>query len=241
MLWRNGHRTSYLLVLLTLAAAVLRAVGLNSQLWCDEIVTVVNSIHVPTRALLTSYFYDNQHTLYSLLAQACVALFGDQPWAVRLPAMVLGTASVPVLFLLGQELTDRFEALTAAGLLAVSYHHVWFSQNARGYTALMLAALLATWCLVRGLKGPGWRPWLFYAATVALGLYTHLTMVFVAVSHALLCGWLVLRPEGRPEGWPRPDWRRLAAAFVLAGALTFLLYAPCSPTSCTSSCTSPRA
>jgi len=214
----------YLLVLCTLLAALLRVIGLNSQLWCDEIVTLVNSIRVPTWTLLTSYFYDNQHTFYALLAQASVAVFGEHPWTVRLPAMILGTASIPALYFLGRELTDRFEALAAAGLLAVSYHHIWFSQNARGYTALMLATLLATLCLVRGLKQPGWRPWLLYAVIVALGMYTHLTMIFVAFSHALVCGWVVLRP-GQAGGW-QTSWQRPLAAFVLAGSLTLLLYAP---------------
>ena len=153
--------------------------------------------------------------------------------------MVFGTVSVPVLYLLGRELTDRAEALIAAGLLAVSYHHIWFSQNARGYTGLLLAALLATWCLVQGLRKPGWRPWLLYAVTVALGMYTHLTMIFVAISHALVCGWwvmsgewLVVRRDKPTHHSPLtthhspPDWRRPAVGFVLAGTLTLLLYAP---------------
>jgi len=216
--------TAVILVFFTLIAAVLRAISLDSQLWCDEIVTVVNAVRVPTKTLLTSYFWDNQHALYALVAQASVAVFGDQPWTVRLPAMLFGTACVPVLYLLGRELTSQFEALAAAGLLVVSYHHIWFSQNARGYTALMLAALLSTWCLVRGVKEARWRPWLLYAVVVALGMYTHLTMLFVAVSHAAVCLWLVLGPNNA-AGW-RTNWRRPAGAFALAAALTLLLYAP---------------
>jgi len=213
-----------LLGLLTCVAAVLRVISLGSQLWCDEIVTVVNAVRVPAGTLVTSYFWDNQHTLYALMAQASVGVFGESPWTVRLPAMVCGTLCVPVLYLLGREVTDRFEAGAAAGLLAVSYHHIWFSQNARGYTALMLAALLATWCVVRGLKRPGWRPWLAYAPVVALGMYTHLTMLFVVIGHALVCAWLVLRPRCTVL-W-RTDWRRPATAFALAGGLTLLLYSP---------------
>jgi mannosyltransferase len=214
----------YVLGLLTLAAAGLRALGLNSQLWCDEIITVVNSVRIPTRTLLTSYFYDNQHTLFSLLAQGSVAIFGEHPWSIRLPAMLLGTASVPGLYFLGRELTSRFEALSAAGLLAVSYHHIWFSQNARGYTALMLAAVLATWCFVRGIRGTNRWPWLLYAIVVALGMYTHLTMLFIAISHALICLWLVARPNTAKVRLT--SWKRPAVGFLLAAALTLLLYAP---------------
>jgi hypothetical protein len=235
---RRSAWTLSLLLLFTGVAAVLRTVGLNSQLWCDEITFEVDSVRKSTLSLLTTYSYDNQHTFYALLAQAAVMLFGDEPWVLRLPAMVFGTTSVAVLYLLGRELTRRIEALAAAGLLAVSYHHIWFSQNARGYTALMLADLLATWCLVRGWKRPSWRPWLLYAVVVALGMYTHLTMLFVVVSHAILCGWLVLRsirenrePRIEHGDYLSPpaihlDWRRPVVSFALAGMLTLLLYAP---------------
>ena len=175
-----------ILMLLTFTGAVLRSISLNSPLWCDEIVTVVQSVRIPTRLLLTTYFYDNQHTLYSLLAQGSVSIFGDAPWVVRLPAMICGTACIPALYLLGREFAGEFESLGAAGLLAVSYHHIWFSQNARGYTLLMLAAILATWLLIQGLRRPGFRPWFLYALTVATGMYTHLTMVFIPISHALI-------------------------------------------------------
>lgn len=211
-------------MLLTFTGAVLRSISLNSPLWCDEIVTVVQSVRIPTRLLLTTYFYDNQHTLYSLLAQGSVSIFGDAPWVVRLPAMICGTACIPALYLLGREFAGEFESLGAAGLLAVSYHHIWFSQNARGYTLLMLAAILATWLLIQGLRRPGFRPWFLYALTVATGMYTHLTMVFIPISHALICSLLWLLPQEEMK-W-LTGWKRPAAGLVLSAILTLVLYGP---------------
>jgi 4-amino-4-deoxy-L-arabinose transferase-like glycosyltransferase len=211
------------LAVLTTAAAVLRVISLNSQLWCDEIIFEVNAVREPTWDLITHYSYDTQHTFYALLAQGFVAIFGDHPWVVRLPAVLCGTLSIPALYRLGMEVTDRFESLAAAGILAVSYHHVWFSQNARGYTLLLLAALLATLCLVRGLRSSAWGPWIAYAVIVALGAYTHLTMVFLAISHALICAGLLLRPTN--HRW-KCDWRKATTGFALAALLTVLLYLP---------------
>src|SRR4029077_5336713 len=94
------------LILFTVAAALLRSIGLNSQLWCDEIFFEVNAVREPTWQLLTRYFYDTQHTFYALLAQASVAVLGDPPWVVRLPAMIFGPLAVPALYRLGIEVTS---------------------------------------------------------------------------------------------------------------------------------------
>ena len=41
------------------------------------------------------------------------------------------------MYLFGTEAANRKEGLLGAALLTFSYQHVWFSQNARGYTALL--------------------------------------------------------------------------------------------------------
>jgi hypothetical protein len=108
--------------------------------------------------------------------------------------------------------------------LAISYHPIWFSQNACGYTGLMLATLLATWCFVEGRRHGAWPWWAAYAAIVALGSYMHLTMVFVAVAHAMVVGGLVVGAV-----WRRRSVRfatRPALAIVVSGVLTIVLYAP---------------
>ena len=44
------------------------------------------------------------------------------------------------------------EALPAYPLIATSYHHVWFSQNARAYTTLALLRLVTSGLLLRVLR-----------------------------------------------------------------------------------------
>jgi mannosyltransferase len=209
---------------LTLLAALLRAIGLDQGLWFDEIYSLVHSVRLPLSDWLTVYRSDNQHPLYALLAHLSVGAFGEHPWSLRLPAALFGVASVPMLYLLGALVTSRREALLSALLLAVSYHHVWFSQNARGYSALAFWTLLATYLLIRGFREERWRPYLGYAAAAALAVYTHVTMVFMVASHALVCAWLLI--VGDERGARLRDWRPPAAGFALAGALTLLLYAP---------------
>jgi hypothetical protein len=101
---------------------------------------------------------------------------------------------------------------------------VWFSQNARGYTALAFWAVLSTYLLLRGLRTGRRGPYVAYAIAAALGAYTHLTMVFLLVSHVLIVGGLAVAGRKKGLGWKK--WKYPLHAFVLAGLLTLLLYAP---------------
>jgi uncharacterized membrane protein len=54
-------------------------------------------------------------------------------------------------------------------VLAVSYHHIFFSQNARGYSAALFFALATSGLLIRALwDDRGWR-WCLYVAAMVLG------------------------------------------------------------------------
>jgi mannosyltransferase len=209
---------------LTAAGVLVRLPGLNSGLWYDEFVTLVEFVRLPFARLIATFPVNNNHPLYSLLAHASAVQFGESPWSLRLPALVFGVLSIPMLYRLALDLTTRTEAMLAAVVLTFSYHHVWFSQNARGYTALLFWTLLATWLFNMLVTAPGSRTRPFaYGLVAALGIYTHLTMIFVVTAHALLWGWWWLRvkPEQR-----MPILRSAFLALASGAALAFLLYAP---------------
>jgi uncharacterized membrane protein len=205
-------------------AAALRAIGLDGGLWLDEIFTLVESVRQPVAQIITVFPGNNQHTLYSVLAHVSIWVFGEEAWSLRLPALLFGAATPPLLYLFAREFTGRTEALFAALLLAVSYHHVWFSQNARGYSALAFFALLASWLLLRGLRRGKSSDFLWYGVASALGVYTHLTMVFMVMAHAAACALLLGVPPFDKEALGR--WRLPAMGFVLAAVLTLALYSP---------------
>jgi len=211
------------LIALTAFAVTLRAIGLDGGLWLDEILTLVDSVRHPLAQIVTTFPGNNQHTLYSVLAHLSVQAFGEAPWSLRLPALVFGAATPAMLYLFAREFTARVEALLGALVIAVSYHHVWFSQNARGYSALAFFALLSSWLLLRALRRGRAGDFVAYAIACALGAYTHLTMIFLVVGQAAAC---LLR-----LGWPRDHaararWRLPLVGFALAAAFTLALYAP---------------
>ena len=223
-LWRprsdNPPASPRSLLPLLAAAAVLRLVELGSDLWMDEVFTLVRTVRPPLGRLLTVFVDDNQHTLYSGMAKAAVALLGESAWALRLPAVVFGVAGIVATARLAGLVFGPREALLSAALLTFSYHHVWFSQNARAYTLLLCVASLSTELLLRALHDGRRRHWTLYALTIVAGALAHLTAVMLAVAHAAVVFAALLRADHFLQ-----DWRRPASAFAVAGWLTLHAYA----------------
>ncbi len=205
-------------------AAVLRLWGLGSGLWLDEVLTLTQYARLPLGELLTTLDSENQHFAFTVPAHLSLVAFGETAWALRLPAALYGVASLWALWWLGNRWLGRREALLATALMAVSYHHIWFSQNARGYTAALFFSLVATGFFLRArdADGPERTPlWLAYAAAAALGAWSHLTAVFVAFGHAVVYAPRLVRgPRSAAE-----RWLPLVDGFGLAALLTFALYA----------------
>lgn len=174
-------------------AAAVRLPGLQTELWFDEIATLVLSIRQPLWTILTDFPGVNQHPLYSVLAHGVVGVAGEAPWSVRFPAVVFGVVAVWTVWDAGRMFLTRTEALAAAVLVATSSHHVWFSQNARGYTMLAAFTVASTAALLRIAATGERRHYVAYVVCAVAGVYTHLTMAFVLVAHVLTVGtaWLL--------------------------------------------------
>ena len=219
--------------LLVLALA-LRLVRLDGGLWIDEISTLLTYVRRPMVETFVVYDSQNQHPLYTILAQLSILAFGDSPSALRLPAVLLGVASIAAFYPLARRVASREEAFLGAALLTASMHHVWFSQNARGYTGLLALSLVATHALWRLVRREGSvRRWAWvYAISMGLATWVHLTGALIAVGHAvILLGVLVapglfgLERSARTRDIVLPG----LGAIVLAGLCSILLYAPVLP------------
>lgn len=217
------QRYTILILILLLISTVIRFYQLDSGLWLDEITTLETYARQPFREIVSSFESENQHFLYSLLAHASFLIFGESAWALRLPAVLFGVGSIVALYLFGSQVTRPVEALLASALMAFSYHHVWFSQNARGYTGMLFWTLLSSWFLLRALRNARISEWSWFGLAAALGVYTHLTMLFVVAGQFIVAGatWFLQRKHSQPT-----RVLPLVFGFGMAGLLTVLFHAP---------------
>lgn len=200
-------------------AALLRIIRLDAPLWHDEIAMVIEFVRQPFGDLFTTFGNDNNHPLYTITATLCARVFGESAWTVRLPAAAFGTASVWMLWVFARGRVSRGVALLATAILALSFHHVWFSQNARGYTALLFFALASSHLMLRALESGERRHWIGHAVCLALCVYVHLTGVFIALGQVAVFAAFAIRRRDRA------GIRAGIAGFVLSGVLGLALHA----------------
>jgi hypothetical protein len=139
---------------------------------------------------------------------------GLSPELVRLPALLGGIASIPLVYAIGVRTVGRAAALLATALTALSPFMVFYSTEARGYGVLMALLLASTLVLLIAVDDGGARWWVVYGVLVCMAMYTHYTAVFVLAAQL---GWAV---------WTHPRARRPALVATLVAALLYLPWLP---------------
>jgi mannosyltransferase len=174
---------------------------------------------------------DAAYPLYHLLLKAWVTLAGDSEWALRFPSALAGAAAVAVLYVVSLELgrwttddrrtaTDerrhlvtswwsvvggRWPVFIPALLFAISPFALWYAQDAKVYSLLMLAVALEIWALLCALDRPGPRSWLALIGVSLVSLFVH-RLALLPVAGAALAYALIWPAAG--EGPKTKDERR---------------------------------
>ncbi len=145
----------WLVVAFTLIGGWLRVFQLGSKgMWLDETFSVWLSSQSIPDMLQWIVKIDQHPPLYYLLFHYWVAHYGDTPYYVRLFSALFGTATIPVMYLIGKRISGVVVGLSAAVFLCFSTFNIFYAQEARMYTLLMFNAAVAIYALVRLLTDP---------------------------------------------------------------------------------------
>lgn len=183
-------RASVAVALLTLLALAVRAWGFRQGLLGDELFAY-DEIHGQDLGGVLREVRDSIEVsppLFFLLASLSAKL-GDPTVWIRLPSLLLGTALVPLTFVLGRMTVGRGAGLCAAALVTVSPFAIFYADEARPYATLTFFAALSACCLLCALRGNRRRWWIAYAVSTALVVYSHYTGVFVLFAQTLWALW----------------------------------------------------
>lgn len=145
--------------------------------------------------------YMSLPTLFYWTLSWSLSLVGDAMTGLRLPAALVGTATVPMLYLFARDLWGRRTALLGALFLATYDYHIHYSRLGASNVWDPLFVVLTLWALDRGLTREQGRTRSFLAAGLAMGLGTYfygsarLLPVLVGLYAALV--WFQKRKELR--------------------------------------------
>lgn len=162
-----------MIILILLVGLILRLVNLNQSLWLDEAINAVFVRSLDLKSLIFNYSLSDFHPpLYHILMKGWVILFGSSEIALRMPSVILGVASIYVIYKIGKKLFDEKTALVAATLLATAPLHIYYSQEARMYMLASFFATVSVYFFISLIKEDKLKNWAGFIISTALLLYS---------------------------------------------------------------------
>ncbi len=196
----------FLLLTLTLALRLLRLEPLG--IWQDEGLTLYQ-VRLPFGEILANRIpvaqFITQNTvppLYFLLLGAWGRLLGFGLWSLRLFGVFSSLLVSVLLYRAGAWMGSRRTGFLAALLGALSPLYLWYAQELRMYTFLLLPATLSFGLLwkwyERGRRGARAWPWaLGYALAAGTMAWTHYLAFFLIAAQGLWLAVVLLRHRPR--------------------------------------------
>lgn len=169
-------------------------------------------------------------------------LTNSAAWAPFLPGILLGTLTVPALWLLTRTWAGAAAGLAAAGLLALNDYHIALSRSALTDAPLACFLVLAVWCQIRMFATGSLSQAVFAGVFTAFAWATKYNgwLPLAIAASGGLAGFVVVRRGGPgPAGAGNspiadpgcgddagPSPARLAGCFLLMTAVAALLWFP---------------
>jgi 4-amino-4-deoxy-L-arabinose transferase-like glycosyltransferase len=167
---------------------MLRTYGLHREMaWFDEMPCLSN-LDEPTLYdhIAAVREYDSAMLpLYATLTYGLAQVTGDSAYPMRLVSVVCGLASILMIFFLARGRFGPTAGLFAAGCLALSTTHIYFSQEIRVYAMTFALALGSAITFLRVLHGGCPRWWVAHIVLSGLLLWSHMFACFVPVAQGL--------------------------------------------------------
>jgi hypothetical protein len=206
------ERTTLLVGALTLGVLLLRASQLHQSLYGDEMWTYSDVVGHGLSAAIhrVNVGVENNPPLYFILAWLSAKL-GDPLVTLRLPTLLFGTATVPVVYLLGRETVGRRAGAVGAAIVGLGPFTTFYGVEARPYATMAFFVALSTLAVVRALRTGASAWWAAYAVAVAGAAYSHYTAIFALAVQA---------------GWSLWTGRARLRAALIANVAAVALYLP---------------
>lgn len=205
-----------------ISGLVLRISGLGFQsLWNDELASMVKSSYATWWEVLQYGTRPEPHPpVYYTLLYVLRHLIGNDPWAIRFLSAIAGFFSVYGMYLLGKRLYGAAEGAMAAGLTAVLWCPIFYSQEARMYSLMMMFAVFSSLYFLKIVNSAfndeaiGLKTYVLYLLNAIMCIYTHYFGLGFIVLQGVFAVGLGMRS------------RRLLVTSFSLGSILFLLFVP---------------
>jgi uncharacterized membrane protein len=190
----------YLILLVSLA---IRLISLNQSLWLDEGTTALVA-KLPLSDVFTKFLPGDFHPpLYYLIVKLWTVVFGYSEISLRMPSVIFGIAAVYMIYLIGRKVQNNNLGLLASAFIATSGLMIYYSQEARMYSLVVLLACLAVYGYIQ-------KKWILFSVSLALvGLTDYVALCIVPV-------FFIFNPK---------DYKRMIVCLIPL-VLSYMLWLP---------------
>jgi 4-amino-4-deoxy-L-arabinose transferase-like glycosyltransferase len=180
------------LAVITLLAVVLRFYKLGEwSFWIDEIYTINHGrAHFSNLEKIIRNIPPAQNwiPLSVMLSAGVINVLGIGEWSARLVSAVIGILSIPILYFPFRKIFGVRVTLIALLLLAISPWHIYWSQNARFYTSLLLLYTLALVTFYFGIERNQLRYFILFFVLLYLAISERQLALFIV---SVIAGYLI--------------------------------------------------
>jgi len=208
-------RTFALLIVIT-GAAWLRFFTLGDwSFWHDEALTVSDSLFVFNSHLPWDVIHGRPLNFW--ISGWVFSHLPVSEWSARFVPCLIGVMTIPLIYYLSRELLGKSAAMLSAAFLGLSTWHIYWSQNARGYTLLLFFSLLSMGFFYVGVE-KGHRLFLIGSlVALALAYLAHPVALFMLLAYCIYLALIALSGFERPLGYRiRVLWAFFVPLLVLS-------------------------
>lgn len=170
------HRSDWwLLTAIACVAFSLSVAGISTELTIPEMETLLK---LGTSASLFSTPHTQLLSFYTFAAERSTDIFGVTPFALRLPSVLFGVLTVPLVYWIARQQGSNTSAHLSALLWAVSTPCIWYACYATGFSALNVFQLSCVGFILMVIRQTECYGCIFLGALLAL--------IYISNSLALL-------------------------------------------------------
>jgi mannosyltransferase len=165
-----------LIIVLTLIGFLIRFFNIDfNSIWLDEGSTF--SFSHPSKSFMDIWALtasgEFNPPLFHWIEHIMLVAFGSTEIVLRFMPCVFGTLAIPVVYFIGKEIYSERVGIVSAFLVTISAFHVYYSQEARAYTLLMLIMSLFIYFYIKYKKTNSWKYAALVGVCASLGYWTH--------------------------------------------------------------------
>ena len=204
--------------IILLLGVVLRLYRLGRyDYWFDEILCIFQKNDIS--GIISGKVLDSNPPLYFLFLNFWGRLSDGEFW-MRLPSVLFAFITILIVYYFTRKFIDERTALIASFLLAVSPFHIYYSQEVKMYSLLILLSFISVASLTLSLREENKKYFISYSIATAAALYTHYFAIYLLIVEIGVILILLIFKDVR---------RNFKKLFCFSIAGIFLIYLPWVP------------